>query len=233
MKIFPKILQKPYVYYNIIYINHKEMTMNNTVLRLLQIFEEETDDEHMLTKAEILQILASEGFDSINEKQFYRKIQELIDNGYNIETKKGKSTYYFMRKSRLNKEEWIYLLTMILSNKDLSKKETKHMIDALENMSICYKSIEYAKKYKEKINCEKSKINQLSNFRVFLKAMDENKLFKCKQFKKIGNEYEFSDIKILQAIDYYMKDNQLILIVMEDKQRKEYYLNTMIDFEII
>ena len=29
--------------------------MNNTVLRILQILEEETDSEHALTKAEILQ----------------------------------------------------------------------------------------------------------------------------------------------------------------------------------
>ncbi|MBQ9919224.1 MAG: hypothetical protein IJO49_00205 [Clostridia bacterium] len=67
--------------------------MNNTVLKLLQIFENETDNEHALTKVEVLQKLQDEGF-AMEEKQFYRKVQELKDNGYDIEIQKGRQTKY-------------------------------------------------------------------------------------------------------------------------------------------
>ena len=83
--------------------------MNNTVLRLLQIFENETDSEHALTKVEIIDLLERGGYEKINEKQFYRKVDELRENGYDIEIRKGKQTRYFLRKNRLTKEEWIYL----------------------------------------------------------------------------------------------------------------------------
>ena len=130
--------------------------MNNTVLRLLQIFENETDADHALTKAEIMEFLEHEGYEKINEKQFYRKVDELRENGYDIEVRKGKQTRYFLRKNRLTKEEWIFLLTLILGSKDLSKKETRRIIDCLESMSVCFKSIDYTEDYKDKMSAEKS-----------------------------------------------------------------------------
>ena len=119
--------------------------MNNTVLKLLQIFENLTDDEHMLTKNQIMQELVDEGYESIGDKQFYRKIDELKENGYQIEMKKGKSTYYYLKRSRLKREEWVYLLTLLLGSKDLSRKETNYIIEALENMSVCLASVDYSR----------------------------------------------------------------------------------------
>lgn len=149
--------------------------MNNTVLKLLQIFENLTDDEHMLTKNQIMQELVDEGYESIGDKQFYRKIDELKENGYQIEMKKGKSTYYYLKRSRLKREEWVYLLTLLLGNKDLSRKETNHIIEALENMSVCLASVDYMSDRKERMAADKSKFGQLSNFKVILKAMEEKK----------------------------------------------------------
>ena len=70
----------------------------NNILDFLQIFEDETDNEHMLTKSQILGKLEERGYEGINEKQFYRKIKELQSYGYPVEMKRCKQTKYFMRK---------------------------------------------------------------------------------------------------------------------------------------
>ena len=207
--------------------------MNNTVLRLLKIFQEETDSEHMLTKAEIIGVLEEEGYETINEKQFYRKIEELRDNDYNIEVKKGRQTKYFLRKNRLNKEEWIFLLSLILGSKDISNKETKRIIDCLEEMSVCFKSVDYAEEYKEKIVTEKSKFNQLGNFHVLLKAIDEERQIECKQVKKVGEEYKFSELLTLKPYSFTVKDSRIVINFIQNDTKTSCFLGELIDVEII
>jgi predicted DNA-binding transcriptional regulator YafY len=206
--------------------------MNNTVLRLLQIFENETDADHALTKVEIMEILEHEGYEKINEKQFYRKVDELRENGYDIEVHKGKQTRYFLRKNRLTKEEWIFLLTLILGSKDLSKKETRRIIDCLESMSVCFKSIDYAEDYKDKMSAEKSPFSQLNNFRVILKAIEEKKKISCKQIVDRGNLI-FSEEKQIEGLDFGAENNRIIIYGIENGEKVSYLLGDLIDVEII
>lgn len=206
--------------------------MNNTVLRLLRIFEEETDNDHMLTKAEILDKLEREGYETIGEKQFYRKIEELRENGYEIEVKKGRQTRYFLRKDRLTKEEWIFLLTLILGCKDLSANEANHMIEALENMTVSYECTKYSAEYRDKAAIERSKYNQLGNFRAFLSALDEGKLVECKEVAYRDGEYELLERKTLKPLNFSSKDSRIVLEVEESGAQKQYFLSSLIDIEV-
>ena len=206
--------------------------MNNTVLRLLQIFENETDEDHALTKMEIMDILERDGYDRINEKQFYRKVDELRENGYDIEVHKGKRTRYCLRKNRLTKEEWIFLLTLILGSKDLTKKETRRIIDCLESMSVCFKSIDYAEDYKDKMSAEKSPFSQLDNFQAVLKAIEYKKGISCKQIVDRGNLI-FSDEKQIEGLDFGAENNRIIIYGIEDGKKVSYLLGDLIDVEII
>ena len=131
--------------------------MKNTVLQLLQILENETDAENMLTKAQILQMMADNGY-SMEEKQFYRKIEELRDNGYNVEIRKGKHTYYFLQKDRLRKEEWLFLLALLCGSQDISQRETNHILSCLESANVSQKMADYAQPYKEKFISKKSNV---------------------------------------------------------------------------
>lgn len=206
--------------------------MNNTVLRLLQIFENETDIEHALTKVEIIDLLERDGYEKINEKQFYRKVDELRENGYDIEIRKGKQTRYFLRKNRLTKEEWIFLLTLILGSKDLSKKETRRIIDCLESMSVCFKSIDYAEDYKDKMSAKKSPFSQLNNFQAVLKAIEEKKGISCKQIVDRGNLI-FSEKKQIEGLDFGAENNRIIIYGIENGEKVSYLLGDLIDVEII
>ncbi len=204
--------------------------MNNTVLKLLQIFEDKTDDEHMLTKQQILQELSDEGYDSINEKQFYRKIEELRENGYKIESKKGRSTYYYLKRSRLNKAEWIFLLTLILGNKDLSRKETNQIVAALENMAVCISSVDYVRQRKEKMTADKSQFGQLNNFKVILNAIEGKKAVEYTPLSYEGDTPVFGERTMLTPMDFAARENRIYII--SDKN-EAILLANMLDLEIV
>jgi hypothetical protein len=159
-------------------------------------------------------------------------VDELRENGYDIEIRKGKQTRYFLRKNRLTKEEWIFLLTLLLGNKDLSKKETNRITNALESMSVCFKSMDYAELYKDKMATEKSPFNQLSNFRTLLKAMEGKRAVSCKKILDREN-CVFSDEKKISELDFGSKDNRIIIYGIENGEKISYFLGDLIDFEIL
>lgn len=205
----------------------------NNILDFLQIFEDETDNEHMLTKSQILGKLEERGYEGINEKQFYRKIKELQSYGYPVEMKRGKQTKYFMRKDRLTKEEWIFLLTIILDSKDLSDKETAHILKCLKAANISAECTHYANAFEKKTKTDKSKFNQLDNFCVLLSAIDGKKSVTCKTFSLNNGNYVFSDEKQLKPYDYAAENNRIVIYVQENGKREKYFLNEMIDVEIV
>ena len=205
--------------------------MKGSILRLLQIFENETDNDNGLTKQEILQILQEDGY-SMEEKQFYRKIDELKENGYDITIRKGKQTRYYMRKNRLTKEEWIFLVTLIAGSKDLSARETKHILDSLEGMSVCLKSLDYANGLRNRVTATKSPISQLKNFHEIIRAIDEKRQVCCKQIIDVSR-CEFSSTKQFLPTSFGAKDNRIVIDVVEDGKNNSYFLGELIDVETI
>ena len=206
--------------------------MNNTVLQILQILEEETDSEHALTKMEILQRLEDAGYESINEKQFYRKIEELKENGYPVEIRKGKRTYYYLRRDRLNKEEWVYLLTLLLADNDLSERETYHILTCLQSSNISYFCRDIADEFEEKLSPQKSKIGSLGNFRVILNAMEKKCGVEYTFFSEQNGEKQFSERRIMIPIDYTAEGHKIVIFAKESGGLKKLYLENLIDAEL-
>ncbi len=204
----------------------------NTLLALLDIFENYTDNQHMLSKMEILEMLSNEGIE-IEEKQFYRKIEELRDNGYAIEIKKSRTTYYYLQRDRLTKEEWLYLVTLILGNEDLTSKETNHILKSLEAMSVSYNSLQFANQHKNKVVSKKSPYSRLNNFSVILQAIEQGALVHCKQAMPNGESYQFSELITLKPVQFAVESNCIYILVMQDNQKVKYALNSLIDVEII
>ena len=209
------------------------MTKKNSLLALLKIFEDNTDDDNKLSKKKILGILAAKYGIDMEEKQFYRKIQELKDNGYAIEMQRiGKSTYYFMRKSRLTKEEWIYLICLLMGNRDLSVAETRKIVQSLEGMSVCLKSRAYYQKYRGQMTRYKTPVNTLNNFSVVLDAIDNGLPFSCKLKEEAEGEICFSERKTLLPTGFFFRNNRVYLRIREGEGEAEIPLHQIIDAEI-
>lgn len=85
-------------------------------LEILKILEKYSDKEHKLTKGQIMDFLCDEYDRSIEEKAFYRKIEELQNAGYKIIKTMGKYSTYYLDLPRLTASEMLYLSIMILGS---------------------------------------------------------------------------------------------------------------------
>ena len=99
-------------------------------------------------------------------------------------------------------------------------------------MNVCFKSVDYAERYKAKAATDKSRFNQLANFRKLLNAIDEKKTVSCKQILDL-DEGIFSEEKQLLPVDFNAVDNRIIINAIEDDKQKTYFLGDLIDVEII
>lgn len=154
----------------------------NTLLTLLQIFEERTDSKNRLTKKQILEILKYEFDVDLEEKTFYRMIKTLQGNGYNIERQKGKSTYYYIDRERMSRGQWVYLMCLLMQNDDLSDKVTKEMIACLRNSGVSLHILDYFDKYKHLTSANKTSVDIIKNFEVVLDALDCGGKVSCKLY---------------------------------------------------
>lgn len=203
----------------------------NSLVSLLKIFEDYTDDSNMLTKKQILEVLENEYDINMGEKAFYRNVDKLKDNGYNIEIKKSRTTYYFLRRSRLTREEWIYLMCLIMQSNDLSEAETNKIIGSLQNMSVCYKSIDYFHKYEKLKSGNKTPINILKNFGCILNAIDSGCKVSCKTYTENNGEIVCSPRFCFTPLGFYFEDHRIV-IKADGCDTPTIYLYQILDAEL-
>ena len=205
----------------------------DSLLPILKILEDRTDEENMLTKVEILDILGEKYHIFIDERQFYRKIEALQKNGFEVETKRSsRYTYYFLRRSRLNREEWIYLMYLLMGNRDISYGETKKIIQSLEKMSVCRESRRYYMQHRGQMTKYKTPVNTLGNFSVILDAIDHEQSFSCKLMQETEGEPVFSARKTFTPLGFFFRNNRLIIRVRKGEGEAEIPLVAILDAEL-
>lgn len=207
--------------------------MYGNILKLLKILEEETDSDHSLSKVEIMERMELAGYESIGEKQFYRMIDELEQQGYIPDVKKGRATRYNLHRCRMTTNEWMFLMTLILGNEDLTESETRHIVDCLENMHISRHSMDSFTPYKKVAAAEKSPVSHLSNLRVVLDAIAEGRQITCKILQRGGEAPEISDLKTLTPRRVEPKGGRIDVVAAENGTEMRYPLSVVLDAEIL
>ena len=204
-------------------------------LHILQILETETSKEKMLSKEEILQLLSDRYDILIEEKSFYRKIDEIIAAGYKVERTKGRTTKYYLNTYRFNEAEMLYLTILLLGNKDISTKEANTMVRKLVNMPIHSAVNQSYFKYKNKFEHLNNPINFINRLSLIVKAIEEKKVVSCKEILSCNNnEYKFSDVLNLYPIDFKIENNNIYIDAFnsEKTNKRTYLLRNLINVEI-
>ena len=203
-----------------------------TALELLKIFEEYSDKNNKLSKKEILDYLSEKYNHTIDEKAFYRKVEELQKAGFKIVQTKGKYATYYLDTPRLTSNELLYLSIMIMGSSDISSREASHLISRLNAMPIHQLGSSQLYEYKEKLKSNNTQTDQIKKFAIIFNAMKSRSELSYREVLDISKR-EFTPSKRGIPQDFSIVDNQITFVFQEDGLLKTYSLKDLINVEEI
>ena len=206
----------------------------NTAFFILKILEGYSDVDNKLKKKEILDLLYNNYDIIIEEKQFYRKIDELENVGFRIEKVKGRYSTYYLKKSSLKYADYLYQAAMIKGNKQFTKRQTELYINEyLEQSDIILDKEEQISNLLRNVNESKSAIDRSENLGIIVKAIKSKKQIEYKVGTLEGGEYSFSVVKTIQPLEIDVNDYKVIIIYKDKNKTIKIPLESMYNIEII
>lgn len=109
------------------------------LLYLMKIFEENTDDDHGLTMAEIIEKINAYGVQA-ERKSLYADMESLRLFGLDIEKRKGKTYEYYIANRKFELPELKLLVDAIQSSKFITHKKSAQLIKKLESLSSVHQA---------------------------------------------------------------------------------------------
>ena len=103
------------------------------LLYLMQMLSERTDEEHLLSMADILKGLSQYGI-TAERKSIYDDIRALQDYGMDILLTPGKSGGYYLASRDFELPELKLLVDAVQSSKFITKKKSRELIHKLEKL---------------------------------------------------------------------------------------------------
>lgn len=116
------------------------------LLYLMKILLEQTDDNHMLTMAELIAALQQYNIDA-ERKSLYSDLELLRQFGLNIETCKTKSVKYYVCERQFELPELKLLVDAVQSSRFITAKKSNGLIRKLSNLA----SVHQAKELKRQV----------------------------------------------------------------------------------
>ncbi len=183
------------------------------LLRMGQLFDQRTDEEHPLTGNQLIDILALEGIKA-ERKTIYDDVATLCDSGMVIETtKKGHSNAYYRADRLFQDEELFVLADAVASSKFLTIKKSDELIKKLQTLTSDYKASQLrrsiyvgsrTKAFNESIyyNINTIQSGIYSDREITFKYFQYN-LQKKKQLKHGGELYTVSPFQLVWENDNY------------------------------
>ena len=143
-----------------------------SIIYILNILKEDTDENHLLTQAQIADKLYSSYGLEVERKSISNNIDSLIDLGYDI-VKTSNGCYLASRE--FEPSEISFLIDAVFSSKSINSKHSKELAKKLSNMLSRYNRTNYKYIYKA------DEINRTDNKQLFYtidvlhQAIEENK----------------------------------------------------------
>lgn len=113
--------------------NNKKLT----ILCILEILKNNSDEEHPLTQAEIIKLLYGIYGMECERKSISASIQSLIDFGYDI-VKRGRAGYY-LNSRELEDSEIRFLIDAVFASKNIPSKQALTLAQKLGAFQSCHK----------------------------------------------------------------------------------------------
>ncbi len=109
------------------------------ILYLMKILLEKTDEDHTLTVAQMIEMLAQYDIHA-ERKSIYDDLEALRIYGIDIECRKGKSCDYYVANRQFELPELKLLVDAVQSSKFITRKKSDELIKKLETFSSVYEA---------------------------------------------------------------------------------------------
>lgn len=118
-------------------MSEKNSNQKLKMLYLHNIFMKYTDEEHSLTIAEIIEMLAEYGI-SVERKTLYNDIQLLKEFGLDIVMNNGKQYSYYLASRDFELPELKLLADAVASSRFLTDKKSRELLRKIEDLASIY-----------------------------------------------------------------------------------------------
>lgn len=112
---------------------------------IAQMLMQETDDEHGLTMAQIVERLAEKGI-SAERKSIYGDLDALREFGLDIITRQGATTEYAIGQRRFEFPELLLLVDAVQSSRFLTEKKSAVLVSRIKELASRYQGEQLSKR---------------------------------------------------------------------------------------
>jgi len=120
-----------------------EKRKKSKLLLLLRLFNEETDEDHMVSLSDINSYLADKGVKPVDRKTLYSDFEELKQFGLDIMTEviSGKN-YYYIGERHFQLPELKLLVDSVQASKYVTEQKSRDLIKKIEGLTSKYEAQE-------------------------------------------------------------------------------------------
>ena len=115
----------------------KQEGQKSKLLALLRIFEQQTDENHLLNVPQLVELLEAQGI-RCERKSVYSDIEALGALGYDIKLRRGRGGGYFLASRTFDLAELKLLVDAVQSSRVISKSTSDKLIKKLEGLTSHY-----------------------------------------------------------------------------------------------
>lgn len=112
--------------------------MKTLAFKVLNILEKESDSTHVISPAELLNLLKSEYDIKIDRRTLYNTIDELIDNGYSIETYNDNHKGYCLLEREFDESEAFLITNAIYASNLIPGEDSRNLINRILDTQSVY-----------------------------------------------------------------------------------------------
>ncbi|MBQ7907357.1 MAG: WYL domain-containing protein [Clostridia bacterium] len=198
------------------------------LLKLWELLKRDTDEEHPMSTNEIIDKLGQDGI-MVDRKILYTDIDLLIEYGYSVEKKRGRSNIYYVDDRSFNLPEIRILMDAVQSASFVTEKKTEELLSKIAELAGSKRG-EMIKRNVTRFSTIKSKNESIYySIMTIVDARAENKkigfyyfdydINRSKVFRKEKNDSTKDKWYVVNPVATILNRGQYYLLCYDDKHK--------------
>ena len=151
------------------------MNKKESILLILDIFREYSDEDHVLSTGDIIDLVESSSGLRLDRRTVYANIEMLRDYGYSISDYQTEGRGYYLADRRFDEGEVLLLANAIHANHFISRAESERMINTLLGELSKYQQRSYRENVYKPNPRKRSNKELLRSIKACSKAINEGR----------------------------------------------------------